>query len=53
MACCVIAVDYRMAPEHPYPSPIDDCESAAAWLVANAKQEFGTDLLTVGGESAG
>ena len=31
----------------------DDCETAAAWLVQNAKKEFGTDALTIGGESAG
>jgi acetyl esterase len=49
----VVAPEYRLAPEHPYPAGPDDCESAAAWLVANAKKEFGTDALTVGGESAG
>jgi acetyl esterase/lipase len=31
----------------------DDCEVAARWLVDNAKEEFGTDVLTIGGESAG
>ena len=31
----------------------DDCEAAAAWLVQNGKKEFGTDVLTIGGESAG
>ena len=49
----VVSVEYRLAPEHPYPAGPDDCESAAAWLVANAKTEFGTDVLTTGGESAG
>ena len=49
----VVAPEYRLAPEHPYPAGPDDCESAAAWLVANAKTEFGTDALTLGGESAG
>src|SRR5215467_13872850 len=49
----VVAPEYRLAPEHPYPAGPDDCETAAAWLVANAKQEFGTDVLTIGGESAG
>jgi len=48
-----VSVEYRMAPEHPYPAPIDDCEAAAAWLVKHAREEFGTDVLTVGGESAG
>jgi acetyl esterase len=49
----VVAVEYRLAPEHPYPAGPDDCEAAAAWLVQNAKKEFGTDALTIGGESAG
>ena len=49
----VVSVEYRLAPEHPYPAGPDDCESAAVWLVANARTEFGTDVLTVGGESAG
>ena len=49
----VVSVEYRLAPEHPYPAGPDDCESAAAWLVQNGKAEFGTDVLTVGGESAG
>jgi acetyl esterase len=48
-----VSVEYRLAPENPYPAAWDDCESAAAWLVKNAKKEFGTDVLTVGGESAG
>lgn len=49
----VVSVEYRLAPEHPYPAGPDDCEAAAAWLVQNGKTEFGTDSLTVGGESAG
>lgn len=49
----VISVDYRLAPEAPYPAGPDDCEAAALWLVANAKRRFGTDTLFIGGESAG
>jgi acetyl esterase len=49
----VVGVEYRLAPEHPYPAGPDDCEAAAAWLVQNGKNEFGTDALTIGGESAG
>lgn len=48
-----VSVEYRLAPEHPYPAGPDDCESAAAWLVRHAKAEFGSDVLTIGGESAG
>jgi len=51
LAC--VSVEYRLAPEHPYPAGPDDCETAAAWLIENAKAEFGTEVLTVGGESAG
>jgi len=51
LAC--VSVEYRLAPEHPYPAGPDDCEAAALWLVKNAKREFGTDVLTIGGESAG
>jgi acetyl esterase/lipase len=49
----VVSVEYRLAPEHPYPAGPDDCEAAACWLVQNATKEFGTDVLTIGGESAG
>jgi acetyl esterase len=49
----VVSVEYRLAPEHPYPAGPDDCEAAAAWLVQNGKKEFGTDAMTIGGESAG
>ena len=51
LAC--VSVEYRLAPEHPYPAGPDDCEAAAVWLAKNAKKEFGTDKLTIGGESAG
>ena len=48
-----VAVSYRLAPEHPYPAGPDDCEAAALWLLANAKREFGTERLLIGGGSAG
>ncbi|NDZ73842.1 alpha/beta hydrolase [Streptomyces sp. SID10362] len=49
----VLSVDYRLAPEHPFPAGPDDCEAAARWLVDHAEAEFGTGRLLIGGESAG
>ncbi len=47
------SVEYRLAPENPYPAAWDDCESVAVWLAKKGKAEFGTDVLAIGGESAG
>ncbi len=50
----IASVDYRMAPDHPYPTPLDDCYAALEWLYANAR-ELGGDpnRLAIGGGSAG
>ena len=49
----VVSVDYRLAPENPFPACINDCKAAAKWLVNNAMKEFGTDNLFISGASAG
>lgn len=49
----VVSVGYRHAPEHKWPTAVDDCQTAALWLIDNAQTEFGTDRLIVGGISAG
>ena len=50
--CVVIAVDYRLAPEHPYPAPLDDCTKVSKWIVDNA-QTLNISKIAVGGDSAG
>ena len=48
-----VSVEYRLAPEDPYPAANDDCEAAALWLAGDGKDEVGGGVLTIGGESAG
>jgi len=53
LGMAVVSIDYRLAPEHPWPAAPDDCETAALWLVEHAEAEFGTPRLAIGGASAG
>lgn len=49
----VVSVEYRLAPESPWPAAPDDCETAALWLLEQAPALFGTTRLLIGGASAG
>jgi acetyl esterase/lipase len=52
--CVIASVEYRLAPEHPFPAPVEDCYAALKWL-ADSASRFGIDptRIAIGGASAG
>ncbi len=54
LGCKVIDIDYRLAPEHPFPIPLNECYDVVKWAFDHAEElNVDTEHIAVGGHSAG
>lgn len=52
--CLVVSVDYGLAPEHPFPQPLEDCYAAVEWVESHIQEKGGDPKkIAIGGDSAG
>jgi acetyl esterase len=52
--CMIFSVDYRLAPENKFPTPLEDCYQATRWIAENGYESYAdVNRLAVGGDSAG
>ncbi len=54
VGCAAVSVDYRLAPEHPFPTPVEDCYAGLKWLFAHAGElRVEPSRIAIGGASGG